>query len=222
MSLKKPKHSETCVYCGSSAGTSDYVPPRSFFPKPRPSNLITVPCCRRCNQRKEKDEEFFLATFMFSDAAQTKVGQELWVEKMNRLYFRGRGVGSAIRKRMRPLNLVTPSGLYAGKSIGVEIDYDRLDSVVKNVVRGLYYEEFGEAIASSAEVECNWLNSHSLFQTTLPHVKDLRFGKIWPGVFEYRGDRVPEQPSSSIWVMRFFEHAIYWAITGEQENAAND
>ncbi|MGB5775854.1 MAG: hypothetical protein WBP89_14465, partial [Sedimenticolaceae bacterium] len=76
---------------------------------------------RRCNQRKEKNEEFFLATFMFSDAAETKVGQALWVDKMNRVYFRGRGVGGAIRKRMRPLNLVTPSGIYAGKGIGVEI-----------------------------------------------------------------------------------------------------
>lgn len=93
---------------------------------------------------------------------------------------------------------------------------------MKNVVRGLYYEEFGEALFSTVDVECKWLNTQSLFQNTLPHVKNLRFGKkIWPGVFEYRGDRVPEQPSSSIWVMRFFEHAIYWSITWEQENAAN-
>ena len=32
------------------AYTVDHIPPKGLFPEPRPANLITVPCCYRCNQ----------------------------------------------------------------------------------------------------------------------------------------------------------------------------
>jgi hypothetical protein len=55
-----------CAYCNKQEKeTDDHVPPKSFYPTPRPSNLITVPSCLKCNQGLGKDEEFFLAIIMF-------------------------------------------------------------------------------------------------------------------------------------------------------------
>jgi hypothetical protein len=50
-----------CVYCGQSDNqiTVDHIPPKNLFPDPKPSNLITVPCCLRCNQKAAKDDEYF-------------------------------------------------------------------------------------------------------------------------------------------------------------------
>lgn len=40
-----------CYLCGRDADTVDHIPPKSFFPKPWPANLLTVPCCNKCNNR---------------------------------------------------------------------------------------------------------------------------------------------------------------------------
>src|SRR2546427_13092357 len=49
-----------CYLCRSTENlTSDHLPPKNLFPEPRPSNLITVPCCRICNERFSKIDEQF-------------------------------------------------------------------------------------------------------------------------------------------------------------------
>lgn len=48
-----------CLYCGELRElTSDHVPPRCLFSKPRPA-LVTVPCCRDCNREFGKYDEYF-------------------------------------------------------------------------------------------------------------------------------------------------------------------
>lgn len=47
-----------CAYCGGTAETHDYIPPRVFLDKPYPSNLPIVPACRECNQKISIDEEY--------------------------------------------------------------------------------------------------------------------------------------------------------------------
>lgn len=37
----------------------DHVPPKGLFPRPLPNDLLTVPCCIRCNGEKSRDDEFF-------------------------------------------------------------------------------------------------------------------------------------------------------------------
>src|SRR5450432_1906735 len=48
-----------CIYCGSRGPvTDDHVPPRSFYPKNPPKNLITVPCCSVCNGEFAKNDDY--------------------------------------------------------------------------------------------------------------------------------------------------------------------
>jgi len=48
-----------CIYCGlQDAETRDHIPPACFFPSPKPSNLITVPCRTKCNVNYGKDDEY--------------------------------------------------------------------------------------------------------------------------------------------------------------------
>jgi hypothetical protein len=49
-----------CIYCGGLASTRDHVPPRLLLEPPRPSNLQTVPCCRKCNHGFSLDEQYLL------------------------------------------------------------------------------------------------------------------------------------------------------------------
>ncbi len=47
-----------CVYCGNIADTREHCPSRTFLNKPYPTNLPTVPACRRCNNGFSEDEKY--------------------------------------------------------------------------------------------------------------------------------------------------------------------
>ena len=65
----KTKPRRECVYCGSQQKlTRDHIPPKNLFAKPLPSNLVTVPCCRRCNESASKDDEYFRFIITRDDA----------------------------------------------------------------------------------------------------------------------------------------------------------
>ncbi len=50
------------MLCGINAASSrEHVPPESFFERPYPPDLITVPACARCNQGSHLDDDYFLA-----------------------------------------------------------------------------------------------------------------------------------------------------------------
>lgn len=47
---------DQCVYCGGASDTGDHAPPKCFLKSPRPSNLITLPACQKCNNGFSFDE----------------------------------------------------------------------------------------------------------------------------------------------------------------------
>ena len=205
-----------CVYCGiASEVTRDHVPPKCFFPKPRPSDLVTVPSCKHCNISGSKDEEFFLVSLMFGDAGLKDTGIAMWNSQLPRMLKRHRGVRLAITKMMSEINLTSPSGLYLGRRLAQKIDYPRLDRVVLKIIKGLYFLEFSASLSQSASVQCKWLNTPALSEETRTYLQHARLGKHgWPGIFEYKVACVPEQRDKTIWFLLFFDHALWWGITG--------
>src|SRR5215469_1001870 len=45
-----------CVYCGLIADSKDHAPPKCLMLPPLPSNLITLPACKECNNGFSFDE----------------------------------------------------------------------------------------------------------------------------------------------------------------------
>ena len=69
--LGKEEKIGQCVYCGKvRVLTKDHIPPKCFFAKPRPSNLITVPSCKECNLGRSKDDEYlrFVLAYRFENS----------------------------------------------------------------------------------------------------------------------------------------------------------
>ena len=76
--MRKTKRHKTgiCVYCGQECERiePEHVPAKNLFPHPRPNNLITVPCCSRCNRQASMDDEYFkIAVIMRADLAEHPV-----------------------------------------------------------------------------------------------------------------------------------------------------
>lgn len=47
-----------CVYCGSFADTREHCPSKTFLNKPFPTDLSTVPACKKCNNGFSSDERY--------------------------------------------------------------------------------------------------------------------------------------------------------------------
>jgi hypothetical protein len=206
-----------CVYCFNSPGvTKDHVPPKSFFPRPRPADLITVPCCQKCNQGSEKDEELFLATFMFSDAGSTPTGKRLWDEKLDRMYQKNLGLKKTVARMLSHKQAYTPAGLYLGRRMTISVDHPRLERVVEKIVRGLYYYEYGDLMPANVKVMTLFLNTDVMLRAAQQHFRELTAGKrMWSGIFEYCHNRVRESPEQSMWHIRFYACINFWIITGD-------
>jgi len=68
---------EKCYLCGVTENlTNDHLPPKAFFPPKFRENLITVRCCRKCNEGFSMDDEAMLI-WLTSVAAINEKG--LWV-----------------------------------------------------------------------------------------------------------------------------------------------
>jgi len=211
MQPKSPK----CVYCGAPHGTTqDHVPPKSFFPTPKPSNLITVPACWSCNAGSAKDEDLFLATFMFTEAGVTDTGKKLWDQKLHRMYKKNIGLRKLIASSLKKIELTTLAGIYLGRRLAIKPDKIRSERVVNKIVRGLYYHEFKEPLSPSVEIVSHFLQRPSEISYVEKFAPMLLFGsRKWPGVFEYRFNRVVDQPKGSMWVIRFFGKIVFWAVS---------
>lgn len=204
-----------CIYCcARPAETDDHVPPKCLFPRPRPSNLITVPSCRTCNQGAGSDEEYFLASIMFTQAGSSPAGRLLWQQKLRRMYAKNLGLRYRIAASLQQVNLVTPAGLFLGRRFAQNPDFARLESVVVKIVRGLYYMEHGAPLSPQTTVDALFLRSDREREVVQTHGRMLRDGqRTWPGIFSYRANRVEDYPQGSMWELRFYDFVSFWALS---------
>jgi hypothetical protein len=78
--LRRPAN--RCYLCGGTQDlTRDHIPPANVFLEPRPSNLITVPSARNCNQSYSLDDEAMRA-WLSAAANRSATGERIWRERV--------------------------------------------------------------------------------------------------------------------------------------------
>src|SRR3990167_558673 len=148
-----------CVYCGDNPGTTrDHVPPQNLFPSPKPVNMVTVPCCKKCQAKFKKDEDVFRAWITFGPAGETPAGKLLWEQKLKRTYQKDRGVKNIIARSIKQVSLETPGGIYLGKRLAISIDPKRKNNVLRKIVRGLFWVEYKERLPKDVSIEVFGIN----------------------------------------------------------------
>ena len=138
-----------CVYCGKNEATTvDHVPPRGLFPKPRPSTLITAPCCEACRQGQSLDDEYFIRALAMRHDVEDNPAAAKVLEKVQRAFAKPskRGFARSLINTVKPAELFSRGGVYIGRSLSYHVEYDRLTKVMERTTLGLYHHVFGDRL----------------------------------------------------------------------------
>lgn len=126
-----------CEYCRGIADTKDHVPSKSLLERPFPKNLLTINCCKNCNNSFSLDEEYFLnvlTTLSLSPTlvARTEPGGSIYKsrERSDKLY--NRIISSLLKEN--------------GKTY-FKPESNRLNRVIEKYAFGLYYFKYKKIAA---------------------------------------------------------------------------
>ena len=164
---KRGKREGLCAYCGNIRRlTRDHVPPKSLFPKPRTSDLITVPCCEECRRGWSKDDEYFCSVIVNAASAYKVTEglqldsfgadtQSLMEHKMLDSYARPQAKGylHKVVDEMIDLTVTTPEGIYLPHLSGFKPNDGSFNRVAGRIVRGLFFREKGSPVPKDYRVD---------------------------------------------------------------------
>jgi hypothetical protein len=186
-----------CCYCGiNEATTKDHVPPKSIFNKPRPSDLITVPCCFQCNNAASISDEKFKAFLGMHVASQGGEAERLFKEGVLATVKHNNGLRHEILSSMYPVDIETKGG----KGIAVPWNNEAHDETIERITRGLFFYHYATAIPSHIKMTVYWFS-----QTPEGWTDDmLDENSIANGLFKYKYRKVEDGTFDSIWLYNFY------------------
>lgn len=213
-SLKK-----ACVYCGSRRKTTrDHIPPKSLFAKPLPNNLITVPCCRKCNNSVSKDDEYFRSTIVLRrDAAEhpeaKKVAERVW-RSLQRP--EAKGLNRLILNDVREFYRLNERGVYE-PAASFYVRFQRVERVAARIVRGLFWHEYRKRLSNeyivSAFIDSGIGHMDDNQLGIFKSVLEVRSNLVGKTVFRYWHRAVPEEESMTAWILLFYESVWFFCFT---------
>jgi hypothetical protein len=218
----KDKEQITCVYCNASPPeTVDHIPPKCLFEKPRPSNLVTIPCCEKCNKQAALDDEYFRTTMAFRwDVYEHPAAQKI-IESSLRAVSRDQasGLSKLFTQTLEAINLYSHSGLYIGKGGRFKVDSIRIERVLIRIVRGLFYYKTGRRLSEDTNVV---VISDEITEQANPKLRREIICGLAP-IFnkepEVFGKETflfywnQQNTEMTYWVLVFFSKIIYYAVT---------
>lgn len=232
MAAKKKR--QLCVYCHSPKDlTRDHIPPKSFFPKPRPTNLITVLCCRECHEEFTENDEYLRNYLVLSPQCRGHVAaRQLQKSGLRSLQDPNAGQFSNpypnIANRRRPSFLA--STIASGYGASVASDDERIEDVIERIVVGLFWVETDKYLPPGYSVDVvgsydfrymDWQVQQSVRRLQ----SEEEPANIGEGVFQYWWSRAenapPEETHRSDWMLQFYEGTTFLCRVARSQESVN-
>ncbi|MFA6178714.1 MAG: hypothetical protein WC696_03775 [Candidatus Methylopumilus sp.] len=204
--------SQLCVICGQvEATTFDHVPPKGIFPKPRPNDLVTVPCCFSCNNFGSKHDEEFRVFLSLQLGMELPATRKLWKEGALRSIQHNQRLRNHIINSSRLIDVKSPAGIYLGKQRAVPMPIKAHNAVLDRTVRGLYFHHFGRILGSRVSCRVRPLNGLPAGFESI--IKLMEFGSVGGDSLVYRYGRAFDSPLDSLWVILFYKRYLVFVET---------
>ncbi|HEY9826876.1 MAG TPA: hypothetical protein V6D19_15665 [Stenomitos sp.] len=207
--MSQPKKNGRCAYCAEIRPlTNDHIPPQNLFPKPRSSDLITVPCCETCQAGWSKDDEYFRAAILSSAKVSEGSLAQGAIDSLGRSLRRKeqKGFSRTILRSIKEVEIVTEAGILLGKEPVFQLDIERIGRVAQRIIRGLFFHEKGYSLPSGYEVFVR-IQQFGLkpILEQLPGVHFPQLRIVQNGIFSYTFKETEEDQNSSIWLLFFYK-----------------
>lgn len=203
-------NTKTCYLCGiSNPTTKDHVPPKGFFPEPRPTNLITLPCCNACNHSYTMDDEAMRVLFAMgighTDAAKWIIDNKVFPGT----FTRSPALRAAIRKSMENVVITDEDG-QPMEVVKYSMDRARTERFVIRVTKGLLRNYYPHYNASKDR----WQAIHmGLELADLAKIEKIKDNLPY---FDERGDGVicykfgfTKEGLTGIWLVLFYGSTLF-------------
>lgn len=215
--LTQPKKIAQCAYCGEKRPvTRDHIPPLSFFPKPRASDLITVPCCESCRAGWSDDDEYFRAVILSS----ARVSEEKIAQGATDALLRSlakptkQGFARMLLTSIKGVEIETEAGLYLGKHPVLKLEQERIARVAQRIIRGLFFREKAYRVPEGYEVLA-YIQQFGI-DPIVGELQGVQFSEprvVQNGVFCYIFKETESDPNSSVWLALFYGTLAFVGFT---------
>lgn len=225
----------TCYMCNSAATSDEHAPPKCIFParKDTPSgtdyrkNLITVPSCDAHNSFKSHDDEYLLHVLAASYTS-SNVGLTQFITKSARAFAKSPAKASSLIRRSAQVQLQRAGDSTWEDGLQVIVEAERLDLVLGNCARALYFYETGRKLVGPLKVITGFTmyndptvqaNVTNGLAATESFFADLTAKGENPDVFKYK---FAEGEIRVLFLMHFYSHSevIVSLNKHEQEKVA--
>ena len=211
-----------CIYCGSDAHTRDHIPPKAFFPNPRPSDLLTVPSCAACNSGFQLDDDYAQMTLLARDDISDRKAVQLLIPKLLRSLERqeGKALPISIASTARDFPIYTPDGIVAGTTPAYGISSTRMHRFATRMIRGLFFTEMGYALPTTHDVGVAlFLEGRPAKLAEIGQFLDGRpIQRIGDGVFAYCWAVLPADEHSTVWIFSLYDRIGFGGLTSKRSD----
>lgn len=216
--MPRSKPTENCYMCAQPASTREHVPPRSFFPRGKRTNIWTVPSCPTHNLDNHLDVEYVRNVIAIQLGTNATAEQILEAAKRSWDYS-----PALFARTFHDIEAVI---LQAQETGAFPLDLDRVKSVVSALAHALAYRDFGRQYLGDWRVFCATLRS----QKPTPdwdNLRSLLTGAAYepvvtpqPEVFEYGIHRT--RPAGVIYRLVFYGGFVVfaWPVVRPTEEVA--
>lgn len=210
---------ELCTYCDSPATTRDHIPPKAIFPKPRPSNLITVPACVRCNGNWSALDEIF-KLFVSLQAGMEGISEKTLHDSVKRTVAHNKKLNRFLREKAKKVEIRTPGGIILGDACGLPFPSKELKLMCERVIKGLFYHHKKYKIPNDSELSV-YLPS-DINEGVLELVKDSQLKIIGNDrEFIYCYGAANDHAFASTWVLLFYKRFLAVGFVIPKDKKAN-
>lgn len=181
--------------------------PACFFPDPLPKDLITVPCCLKCNREFSFDDVWARNVINMRQDVAIQPRLDGVRKKMfaNLAKPRSRKLNAMLVRLTQRRTVRLPSGLILPGQYVVNVDRQRLLRWCQRVLRGLYHHEHGYPMTPDLVTTVGFGEDHSEFVTEcVSWLQPRLLRRAGDGIVAYKWVACPDMPEASVWCLEFY------------------